>query len=116
MKAAKYIIVALIALLITSFVSLGVFAEKVDFEYKITATDSDGYEVTDLRSLTAGSVLNIEIELKRGDVDESFYLVSGIELRLFDFGQFFALFQSVARNTRFAADESHNKLDSSHFQ
>lgn len=62
------------------------FAKETDFDYKLTVTDENGREVKNLRSLPAGAVIHVEVEIQRPEIDETTYTLYGLEFRLYDIG------------------------------
>lgn len=84
MKKSAALVIALIWMLCLAVPS---FADGVPtFTYQLLLTDQDGRTVTDPRSLSAGSVLNIELELMRTDIADTTYDYFGIEFRLLTLG------------------------------
>ena len=75
-----------LALLLAFSLAVTAFADKADFEYKLILTDQNGRTVSNPRSLSAGSTLNIEIELTRTDTNATSYETYGLEFRLMSRG------------------------------
>lgn len=78
----KKIVSLLVIFTVVFSLTINVFADRADVEYKLIVTDGDGNTVINPRDLAAGSTLNIEIELKRTDTNAISYETYGLEFRL----------------------------------
>ena len=74
----------MMAMFITMAVSA--YADKAEFEYRLTATDQNGMTVTNPRTLNVGDTLTVEIELTRVDTTATSYDTYGLEFRLMSRG------------------------------
>ena len=86
MRNAKRIASLLLLLALLFCIGVSAYADKADFEYKLTLTDQDGREVINPRDLAAGSTLTVEIELTRKDTNAASYETYGMEFRLMSRG------------------------------
>lgn len=82
MKRMKQSLTAALALLLLLLLMPAAWAEKAEFTYKLTLTDRNGREVTNLRALSNGETVNVEIELTRADASVASYETYGMEFRL----------------------------------
>ncbi len=82
MRNVKKFLVILISIFIAAALVIPASADKVNFEYKLKIYDQYGAEVTNPRTLAAGSTLNIEIEISRSDITDTSYYVYGLEFRI----------------------------------
>lgn len=79
---------AALALTLLLFFSISVtaYADKADFEYKLTVTDGSGRTVTNPRTMKSGDKLTVELELTRTDTNATSYDTYGLEFRLMSRG------------------------------